>query len=65
MDFNTLDPVFVITRGGRRADPENFLSHEKAKVRASSLINAIQKWEKLNTRNEVKIVKTTYPHRIR
>lgn len=65
MDLNTLDPVFVVTRGGRRADPENFLSYDKAKLRASSLINFIQKWEKLSVKNEVKIVKTTSPHRIR
>jgi hypothetical protein len=59
------DTVFVVTRGGRRVEAQNYLSYEDAKIRASALITMINEWDKPCPTNEVKIVKTRSPYKIR
>ena len=59
-----LDPVYVITRNGRRADPTNFLSKQAATPTAKALIAMVKKWDP-NRENHIDITKTTTPHRIR
>jgi len=60
------DSVYVVTRGGRRIEPTNYNNPKLAQKRASSLIEAIQSWDKPSlASNSVKIVKTISPHRIR
>ena len=59
------DPVFVVTKGGRRACVENFLDYERAKSVANSIINSVQNFDKPHSTNSVKIVKTKFPYKIR
>lgn len=65
MESNSLDTVYVVTRDGRRVEPNNYLSFQEANDRASKLIEVIKKWDKSNLKNLVKIVKTNRPHIIR
>ena len=59
------DPVYVVTRGGRRVEADNHLSIKYAQTRASKLISMIQAFDKSSSKNLVEIKKTTVPHRIR
>ena len=59
------DPVYVVTRGDRRVEPNNYLDFSLAKDRSSKLIAMIQSFDKPCSKNIVKIVKTTSPHRIK
>ena len=59
------DSVFVVTKGGRRADPKNFLTYEHALSRANSLIASTQAWDKPSELNKIRIVKTKTPYSIR
>ena len=59
------DPVFVVTKRGRRACVENFLDYERAKSVANSIINSVQNFDKPHSTNSVKIVKTKFPYKIR
>ncbi|MEE2693438.1 MAG: hypothetical protein VX765_01375 [Pseudomonadota bacterium] len=65
MSNETLDSVFVVTRGGRRVEPHNYNNLSSANARAKSLINMINEWDKPSPRNKVRVVKTSTPHRIR
>ena len=59
-----LDPVYVVTRNGRRADYRNFLSKSDATPTAKALISMVNEWDP-NRENRIEIIKTTTPHRIR
>lgn len=60
------DLVYVVTRGSRRVEPNNYLHKEDADNRARSLMDTIQKWDKpSNKENLVKVLRTTQPHRIK
>lgn len=64
--MSSIDPVYVVTRGSRRVEPQNYTSKELASKRALSLIDMIQKWDKPSlSQNSIKIVKTTKPHTIK
>ena len=65
MSNSLKDPVYVVTRGGRRAEADNHLSIKSAQIRASKLISMIQSFDKPCSKNLVEIKKTTTPHRIR
>tara|TARA_Y100000592_G_scaffold95363_1_gene161701 strand:+ start:895 stop:1098 length:204 start_codon:yes stop_codon:yes gene_type:complete len=67
MSDSSRDPVYVVTRGGRRVEPENYLSLKSAQERASKLIHMIRSYDKKSERKEniVEIKKTVTPHRIR
>lgn len=65
MEPTSLDTVYVVTKDGRRVEPNNYLSSEEAKDRASKLIQVIKTWDKSNLSNLVKVVKTNRPHIIR
>ena len=59
------DFVYVVTRGGRRVEPENYLNLKQAQDRANKLINTIKSFDKPCSENIVKVVKTGTPHRVR
>ena len=55
--------VFVVTRNGRRIEPESYKEEKDAQLRASKLIEVLKKWNDLDGR-KVGIVKTKYPNTI-
>ena len=59
-----LDPVYVVTRNGRRADSKNFISKSAAHRRAKSLISMVKEFDPSRT-NEIDVIKTTSPHKVR
>tara|TARA_B100000902_G_C27310585_1_gene918164 strand:+ start:2429 stop:2626 length:198 start_codon:yes stop_codon:yes gene_type:complete len=61
---NGLDYVYVVTRNGRRVEPHNYTSKKLASDRFKSLLDQVKSWDP-KTKNNVEIVKTTEPHRIR
>jgi len=61
---NGLDYVYVLTRNGRRVEPNNYTSKKLASERFQSLLNQVKTWDP-KTKNNIEIVKTTQPHRIR
>ena len=60
-EFN--DKVYVITRGGRRIEPENYQIKEEAQVRAGQLFDQLKYWKDPD-RNKIKVVHTDRPHKI-
>jgi len=64
MSKSFVDPVFVITRNGRRVEPENYLNKYDASKRFDALVATIKNWDP-NSQNVLKIVKTTSPHKYR
>ena len=59
-----IDPVYVVTRDGRRADPYNFLSKADAVELSRKLSDMVRKWDPKGD-NKIEVKKTTSPHRIR
>ena len=58
------DPVYVVTRNGRRVEAENYLSRAEANERMRQLILMVKEWDS-NRENEIDVVRTTAPHRVR
>jgi|9_EtaG_2_1085328.scaffolds.fasta_scaffold00459_14 hypothetical protein len=65
MSKSSKDFVYVVTRDGRRVEPENYSSLKDANIRAHKLIETIKSFDKSSKKNSVKVVKTTIPHRVR
>ena len=65
MSKSSKDFVYVVTRGGRRVEPENYLSLKEAQDRAFKLIKVIKDFDKSSNENSVRVVKTSIPHRVR
>jgi len=57
------DMVYVVTRGGRRVEPQNYSDEESAKERAAKLIEMLKRCSP-NCANKVAIVKTRTPNTI-
>lgn len=60
---NKKDMVYVVTRRGRRVEPQNYSSEEPAKERAAQLVELLKKCSP-NCANKVSIVKTRTPNTI-
>jgi len=59
-----MKPVYVLTRNGRRADPNNYLDKQDASYRFSKLVEQVSKYD-VPSQNLIKIVRTSTPHLIR
>jgi len=57
------DEVYVVTRRGRRVEPDNYQEKEDAQVRAKKLFDQLKDWNDPD-RNKVSVVKTATPHKI-
>ena len=55
--------VYVVTRRGRRVEPDNYQEEEDARVRAKVLFDQLKDWNDPD-RNKVNVVKTQTPHKI-
>ena len=60
-----IDPVYVVTRDGRRVEPNNYVKKSEAIERSKSLIKMIKEFDNSFRPNVVSIKKTTSPHYIR
>lgn len=60
---NKKDMVYVVTRQGRRVEPENYTDEEAAKDRAARLIELLKKCSP-QCASKVRIVKTRNPNTI-
>ncbi|MDA1237326.1 MAG: hypothetical protein O3A15_00070 [Proteobacteria bacterium] len=60
-----VDPVYVVTRDGRRVEPTNYVKKSEAVERSKSLIKMVKEFDKSFCPNIVSIKKTTSPHYIR
>ena len=56
--------VYVVTRGGRRIEEENYHNKADANLRADTLRELLKEWDP-NQVNSVSIIKTDKPYRIR
>jgi hypothetical protein len=63
MEKINTENVFVVTRNGRRIEPESYKEEKDAQIRASKLIEVLKKYKDLDVR-KVGIVKTKYPNTI-
>lgn len=59
-----MKPVYVLTRNGRRADPNNYFDKKVASYRFSKLVDQVSQYDNPK-HNIIKIVKTSSPHLIR
>lgn len=57
------DNVYVVTRRGRRVEPDNYREKQEAKARAQQLFDQLKQWNDPD-RNKISVVKTTTPHKI-
>ena len=57
------DMVYVVTRRGRRVEPENYTDEESARARAAKLIDLLKKCSP-QCANKVEIIKTRNPNTI-
>tara|TARA_B000000557_G_scaffold264725_1_gene271286 strand:+ start:1543 stop:1743 length:201 start_codon:yes stop_codon:yes gene_type:complete len=55
--------VFVVTRDGRRIEPESYTEEKDAQIRAAKLVEVLKKWKDPDVK-KVGIVKTKYPNTI-
>ena len=58
------ESFFVVTRGGRRVEENNYKSKEHAQYRAEVLISMIKEYS-AHEKNSVSIVHTSEPRKIR
>ncbi len=63
MEKINTENVFVVTRNGRRIEPESYKEEKDAQIRASKLIEVLKKYKDRDVR-KVGIVKTKYPNTI-
>ena len=57
------DKVYVVTRRGRRVEPDNYQIKEEAQVRAQQLFDQLKQWKDPD-RNKVTVIETSTPHKI-
>ena len=57
------EEVYVVTRRGRRVEPDNYQDKEDAQVRAQKLFDQLKEWNDPD-RHKVTVVKTLTPHKI-
>ena len=57
------EKVYVVTRRGRRVEPDNYQDKNDAQVRAQQLFDQLKYWKDPD-RNKVTVVQTTSPHKI-
>jgi hypothetical protein len=57
------DNVYVVTRQGRRIEPDNYREKGEAQARAQQLFDQLKEWKDPD-RNKISIVKTATPHKI-
>jgi hypothetical protein len=55
--------VYVVTRRGRRVEPDNYQIKEEAQVRAQQLFDQLKEWKDPD-RNKVNVVQTSAPNKI-
>lgn len=60
----TPQPVYVVTRSGRRVEEVNYKVERAAADRAEKLINMVQKYSP-HEKDNIHIVHTSFPERIR
>jgi hypothetical protein len=60
-----IDPVYVVTRDGRRVESTNYLKKSEAVERSKSLIKMVKEFDNSFRPNIISIKKTTSPHYIR
>ena len=58
------EPVYVLTRNGRRADSKIYNTKEKVEQSFHSLVHSCRQFDD-KTNNQIKIVKTSTPYLIR
>ena len=58
------DEVYVVTRRGRRVEPDNYIHKEEAQHRAQQLFDQLKQWKDPD-RNKIRVVQTETPHQIR
>ena len=56
--------VYVVTRRGRRVEPDNYIEKQDAQVRAQQLFDQLKQWKDPD-RNKIQVIQTESPHRIR
>lgn len=56
--------VYVVTRSGRRIEPENYSSQSEAQARASALVEMLREWDPGDIK-KVSVVSSSKPHQIR
>jgi hypothetical protein len=61
---NGLDYVYVVTRNGRRIEPNNYVSKSLASNRFKSILSQVKEWDP-KTKNNIEIIRTNEPHLIR
>lgn len=57
------EKVYVVTRRGRRVEPDNYQIKEEAQVRAQQLFDQLKQWKDPD-RNKVTVIETSTPHKI-
>ena len=57
------EKVYVVTRRGRRVEPDNYQIQEEAQVRAQQLFDQLKQWKDPD-RNKVNVVHTAAPNKI-
>ena len=55
--------MYVVTRGGRRVEPQNYETEKEAQERAAKLVEVLKKHSP-QCANKVGIVKTIHPNTI-
>jgi hypothetical protein len=55
--------VYVVTRRGRRVEPDNYQLKEEAQVRAQQLFEQLKQWKDPD-RNKITVIETSSPHKI-
>lgn len=58
------NPFFVVTRGGRRVEEKNYTQQSEAELRAAKLVSMVNKHSP-HEKNNISIVRTSEPYRIR
>ena len=58
------DKVYVVTRGGRRVEPDNYIEKQEAQRRAQQLFDQLKYWNDPD-RNKIRVMQTETPHKIR
>lgn len=60
---NKAREVYVVTRNGRRIEPDNYFSEGAAKERAYALRKMLKKWNDSDNM-KVEVVKTAKPYKV-
>ena len=55
--------VYVVTRRGRRIEPDNYQEKEDAQARAQQLFDQLKEWKDPD-RNKISVIETEAPHKI-